>query len=67
MPEITFNGEKRKLEDGSSAEVFLRQAGFEPASLIVVLNGDVVETADLAAAKLKDGDALDLLKLAGGG
>jgi len=67
MPEIKFNGEARKLEDGATAESLLRQAGFEPASLIVVLNGDIVETNELGAKLLKEGDSVDLLKLAGGG
>ena len=67
MPEIKFNGETRKLDSGSTAEALLRLTGFEPASLLVVINGDVVETEALATTILKDGDSVDLLKLAGGG
>lgn len=67
MPEIKFNGETRKLDSGATAESALRLAGFEPGSVIVVLNGDVVEPAALASTALKDGDSLDLLRIAGGG
>ena len=67
MPEIKFNGEKRSLDSGSTAEVLLRQAGFDPVSVIVVINGDVVEKTDLASTALKEGDSVDLLRLAGGG
>ncbi len=67
MPEIKFNGEAKKLGEGVSAEALLRQEGLVPDSLIVVLNGDVIELAALPSAVLKDGDSLDLLRLAGGG
>ena len=67
MPEIKFNGETRKLDSGSTAEALLRQAGIEPSSVIVVVNGDLVETKDLASSVIKDGDSVDLLRLAGGG
>ena len=67
MPEIKFNGETRKLDSGSTAEVLLRQAGFEPASVILILNDDVVEKSALASTVLKDGDSVEILRLAGGG
>lgn len=67
MPEIKFNGESKPLEPGVTAEVFLRRSGFDPATVISVLNGDVVEADKLSSASLKDGDSLDLLRLAGGG
>ncbi len=67
MPQISFNGEPRKIEPGLTAEELLRQAGLKPESLIVLVNGDVVEAKALSGAVLKDGDSVDLLKLAGGG
>jgi len=64
MPEIKFNGDARKIEDGESVETLLLSSGIETQDVIAVLNGDVVEKT---ATLLKDGDALDLLRVAGGG
>jgi len=67
MPEIKLNGETRKVEPGSTAEALLRQAGLAPASLIVIVNGEVADAKELASRSLNDGDAIDLLSFAGGG
>jgi len=67
MPLIKLNGESLSLEKACSAEELLLGAGFDPASMIVVLNGEVVERESFAACILKDGDEMDLLRLAGGG
>ena len=66
MPGILLNGEPRETKDGETVEQALRSSGLDPASLIVLLNGDVLEGAALST-KLKEGDSVDLLKLAGGG
>jgi len=67
MPEITFNGERKSVDAGSTAESALRQAGVDPASFIVLLNGEVLDAKAVSSSVLSDGDGLDLLKLAGGG
>jgi thiamine biosynthesis protein ThiS len=67
MPEISFNGEKRSVEDSSTVDELLKREGVQPKGLIVLLDGDVLDGDVWASTKLRDGAALDLLRLAGGG
>jgi len=66
MPSIALNGETKEARPGESVETLLRAADLDPASVIVLLNGEVLDKGSLGTA-LKDGDSVDLLALAGGG
>jgi len=66
MPSIALNGETKEAKPGETVEQLLRSSSLDAASLIVLLNGEVLEKGSLGV-ELKDGDSVDLLALAGGG
>ena len=67
MPTITVNGEPRPVPDPCSVADLLRALGKDPAKLAVEVNRDVVPRAAHAGHALRDGDAVEIVTLVGGG
>ncbi len=67
MPTITVNAEPQTFPDPLSVADLLTALGKDPKKLAVELNRSVVPRADHARTALKDGDALEIVTLVGGG
>ena len=63
---LTVNGEAKQL-DVSRVDGLLEALGLAGQAVAVELNGEVVRKQRHAETTLKDGDALELVTLVGGG
>ena len=68
---ITVNGKAREIEVNGDREIDLPTllARFEinPRLVAVAINGDVIPKGDYASAKVRAGDALEIVRMVGGG
>src|SRR6266404_4977837 len=67
MPTITVNAEPRSFPDPLTVAGLVRLLRKDPAKLAVEVNRDVVPRAEHAARHLRDGDAVEIVTLVGGG
>ncbi len=63
---ITLNGESRRAEAGSIADL-VRSLDLDPAKVAVERNGLIVPRSTLAEVPLGDGDVLEIVHFVGGG
>jgi sulfur carrier protein len=68
---ITVNGKAREIETNGDREIDLPAllALFEinPRLVAVAINGDVIPKGEYADAKVRAGDALEIVRMVGGG
>jgi thiazole synthase len=67
MPTITLNAEPRSFPDPLTVADLLHALGRDPTKLAVEVNRRVVPRADHPTLALKDGDAVEIVTLVGGG
>ena len=67
MPTLTLNAEPRSFPDPLTVADLLRTLGRDPKKLAVEVNRHVVPRADHPVVALKDGDAVEIVTLVGGG
>ena len=67
MPAITVNAEPKAFPGRLTVADLLSQLGRDPKKLAVELNRNVVPRADHPATELRDGDAVEIVTLVGGG
>jgi thiazole synthase len=67
MPNITINGEVQSFPNALTVAELLTQLGKDAKKLAVEVNRDLVPRAEHAARPLKDGDAVEIVTLVGGG
>lgn len=67
MPQITVNAEPQTLPGPLTVAGLLAALGRDPKKLAVELNRNVVPRADHQATELRDGDAVEIVTLVGGG
>jgi len=67
MPTITVNAESRTFAEPLSVGELLQTLGKDPRKLAVELNQKVVPRSEHAITLLRDGDALEIVTLVGGG
>ncbi|HVK19353.1 MAG TPA: sulfur carrier protein ThiS [Fimbriiglobus sp.] len=67
MPSIFVNAEPRSYPDPLTVAGLLRHLGRDPKKLAVEVNQSVVPRADHESAALKEGDAVEIVTLVGGG
>lgn len=67
MPTITVNAEPRSFPAPLSVADLLARLARDPKTLAVEVNLRVVPRADHAATELRDGDAVEIVTLVGGG
>jgi thiazole synthase len=67
MPTITVNAESKSFPTPLTVAALLAQLGRDPAKLAVEVNLHVVPRGEHAATQLKDGDAVEIVTLVGGG
>ena len=68
---IVVNGKPRQIETNGDREIDLPAllAIFEinPRLVAVAINGDVIPKTEYASAKVRAGDALEIVRMVGGG
>jgi sulfur carrier protein len=64
---LTVNGESKDLDDVGNVKALVERLGLTAGRLAVELNGEIVPRADYAHRTLKDGDALEIVQMIGGG
>jgi sulfur carrier protein len=64
---ITVNGKPRQIAAEIDLPSFLRAFDVNPRLVAVAINGDVVPKDQYGAARVRDGDALEIVRMVGGG
>ncbi len=64
---LTLNGETRRMTGALTLSDLLGQLGLDPRAVVVELNRRIVRRPELAATRLQDGDAVELVHFVGGG
>jgi thiazole synthase len=67
MPNITINAEVRSFPEPLTVSELIRTLGKDPSKLAVEVNRDVVPRVEHPDRWLKDGDAVEIVTLVGGG
>ncbi len=62
---ITVNGKQREIEGEMDLPAFL--ARFDVNPRLVAVDGDVIPKTDYASARVRAGDALEIVRMVGGG
>ena len=68
---LTVNGKPRDVDavDGGAIPLLSLLDAFEvnPKLVAVAINGDVISKSAFAAASVRDGDAIEIVRMVGGG
>jgi thiamine biosynthesis protein ThiS len=66
---LTVNGKPRDVEAGAEIALLPLLEAFEvnPRLVAVAINGDVIPKTDYAQAIVRNGDALEIVRMVGGG
>jgi len=64
---LTLNGQMRDLENGVTLSGLLASLQLTEKLVLVELNGQAVERANFPATQLGEGDALEIVRMVGGG
>ena len=67
MISLTVNGEKRQLPAETDLVSFLKELEVDVRLVAVAHNGDVIPRRDYASVRLREGDALEIVRMVGGG
>lgn len=65
--QVTVNGEVREIAPTLSVLAVLQQWGLDPRKVAVERNGAIVPKSQFATLPLKEGDALEIVQIVGGG
>ena len=64
---LTVNGESRTFDDETSITKLLETLDIEQRRVAVAVNGEVVPRTEHETATLHDGDAVEIVRMVGGG
>lgn len=65
---ITLNGERHSFDDAALAlEELLTRLKLEPRSLLIEHNGTALNRSEWSQRTVRDGDSLEILRIAAGG
>jgi thiamine biosynthesis protein ThiS len=64
---ITVNGKPREIDGEMDLPAFLRSFDVNPKLVAVAINGDVIPKDAYASKRVRDGDALEIVRMVGGG
>ncbi len=67
MIHLTVNGKPRELDAPTTLLQFLDQGGINPQIIAVERNGMIVKRDRYAETPLEEGDALEIVRMVGGG
>ncbi|MCC6548015.1 sulfur carrier protein ThiS [Candidatus Sumerlaeota bacterium] len=63
---VTINGERQTLNDQTVAEL-LRALDMHERRCATMVNGEIIRRVDRASRQLKEGDAVEIISMVGGG
>jgi sulfur carrier protein len=63
---VFINGESRQIR-AESVTVLVEELGLSPATVLVEHNGDALQRSEWPNRAVKDGDRLEILRVAAGG
>jgi len=64
---ISVNGEPREVEEGLTVAALLESLGVAAPRVVVEHNMRILRAEDFAAARIGEGDELEVLQFVGGG
>lgn len=64
---VTVNGKQREIDSEMDLPAFLARFEINPRLVAVAINGDVIPKTDYASARVRAGDALEIVRMVGGG
>jgi thiamine biosynthesis protein ThiS len=64
---IRLNGDAREVEEGLTVAGLLEQLGIRAQRVVVEQNMRILRADDFAAARIAEGDELEVLQFVGGG
>ena len=64
---LTVNGKRRELAAETDLAGFLQELQIDPRAVAVAYNGEVVPRARYPTIRLREGDALEIVRMVGGG
>jgi thiamine biosynthesis protein ThiS len=64
---LTLNGQVRDVESGATLSDLLASLQLAEKLVLVELNGHAVPRTDFAATKLDEADAIEIVRMVGGG
>jgi sulfur carrier protein len=67
MIAVQINGKQVELVGPTPLLAYLERLGVDPRAIAVEYNGTIVERSDYASVLLGDGDALEIVRMVGGG
>ncbi|MDH5473114.1 MAG: sulfur carrier protein ThiS [Gammaproteobacteria bacterium] len=65
--QITLNGEKKSLDDGTHLSQLIEQLGIEGKRIAIELNREIIPKSEHASYEIKDGDTIEIVHAIGGG
>lgn len=63
--EIILNGEK--IEASGTIEILIKQKGYNPQNIVVIVNENILKREDWQNYEMKDGDVIEIISFVGGG
>ena len=64
---VVVNGERRDVRDGATVTQLLESFGVNPQLVAVEVNVDIVRRDQYPTTVLRDGDAVEIVHMVGGG
>jgi sulfur carrier protein len=64
---ITVNGKPREIDREMDLPALLQAFDVNPKLVAVAINGEVIPKDAYAAMRVRDGDALEIVRMVGGG
>jgi len=64
---IIVNGEEKEAPSAVSVAEYVQALGFDPETVVVELDGQIVNRVDYAGQRLTEGCELELIRFIGGG
>lgn len=65
--EIKVNGEKKEVAEGATLQALLESLSIVPQGIAVEVNREIVPKRLFGDTALKDGDAVEIVRMVGGG
>ena len=65
--ELTINGQRRTLADGTTVAALLQHLGLQPERVVVEVNLQIIKRDQRQAAVLRAGDVVEIVQFVGGG
>lgn len=64
---LTVNGKPREVQGEATVLAYLTQLGVNPLAVAVEHNGEIVKRKRFGDVSLAEGDALEIVRMVGGG